>query len=171
MDVLCREICCRRGSKKKKKLSFSFSLSVYMEISFNSELGTELIPSSHYRVDTGAIFFSSHFVRIKIFSHERQIWLKYTLGLMMMNTKKSLQGCLCWFVEEIPKKDLSWHVPLPSTPPMKSFIFRHDCRKRCSLQTTANMKGKWMKWEKKKKNTAKLFAHAKRQWWGAVVKS
>lgn len=44
--------------EEEKLLSFSLSPSVYMEINFNSILGTELIPSSHYRVDTDAIFFS-----------------------------------------------------------------------------------------------------------------
>lgn len=68
--------------KERKLLSFQLSPSVYMEISFNSTFGTELIPSSHYRVDTGSVFFFfSHFVGIKIFPHERQMWLKYTFGL------------------------------------------------------------------------------------------
>lgn len=118
-----RDLC-----EGKKLLCSSLSPSVYMEINFNSILGTELIPSSRYRVDTGAISFS-HFVRIKIFSHERQIWLKYTFGLGWWIPER-LCGRVCvgmlrWYWKGIWGlfRLCSWHVPsllLPRWNPLSS---------------------------------------------------
>ncbi len=114
--------------EEEKLLSFSLSPSVYMEINFNSILGTELIPSSHYRVDTDAIFFS-HFVRIKISSHERQIWLKNTFGLGWWIPERLCRGVcvrmLRWYWKGICAvfRLCSWHVPsllLPRWNPLSS---------------------------------------------------
>lgn len=91
------------------------------EINFNSILGTELIPSSHYHVDTGAIF-SSHFVGIKIFSHERQMWLKYTFGLGWWIPERLCRGVsvrmLRWYWKGIWAvfRVCSWHVPFLLLP-------------------------------------------------------
>lgn len=134
----------------------SLSPLVYMEINFSSILGTELII-----VLIQTLFFLSHFVRIKIFFTWKTNMTNIHLRTWMMNTREALQGCLCWYVEVTLKRDLSCAPVLfltcsfPSTPPMKLFIFWHDCRKHRSLQTTADIKGKANEVREKNK-TSKL---------------
>lgn len=118
--------------------------------------GTELIPSSHYRVYTGAVSPRT-LSGLKYFTWKANTTKIHLRTGMMMNTGEALQGCLRSHVEVILKRDLSCIQALfltssfPSTPPTKAFIFRHDCWKRRSLQTAADMKGKWMKREENPK--------------------
>lgn len=118
------------------------------------------------------LFLSLYFVRINIFPTWKTNMTKIHLRTWLMNTKEALRECFCSYVEVMVKRDLSWIQALfltcsfLFTPPMKPSIFRHDCRKRCSLQTTTDMKGGCMKWDggKKHKNP-KFFKSWSCPWW------
>lgn len=105
-----RKVCC------VERLRWGRKAAPFHSLPQSTWRSTELIPSSHYRVYTDAIFFS-HFVRIKIFSHERQIWLKYTFGLGWWMPARLCRGVwvcmLRWYWKGMWAvfRLCSWHVP------------------------------------------------------------
>lgn len=151
--------------EEEKLLSFALSPSVYMEINFNSILGTELIPSSHYRVDTDAIFFS-HFVRIKISSHERQIWLKKTPSDLDDEYQRGSAGVfvfVCWGDTEKGSELHSGSVPdmfLPFYSPDETLYLLAWLQEALLSSNNHRYEGDWMKWGEKN-NFQILSSHAK----------